>query len=311
MKTIVLGATGRLGREVVREFVGAGHQVVAVTRSANPPGNRNALRWVTLDARDVAGHHTLFAHADCVIDARNQRYDDWSGYPAMITATLAALEGTQARYVYVDNLYLYGRPPSSDAVDETAPRMPVSEKGRIRCDIEAQLQVAMRDHAIVIVRFPDFYGITTDPLPRALRWFGPPTLAHQFIHVPDAAHAVRLLAEELAAYGDIWHVTGAEPITGDALRDITQQVVGRPVRLHVIGPALVHLMGLVYGPARGLRETQYLWQTPVTLSMAKFASRFDTRFIHSHVNALREIVQKTGGTSQAINSSAAFMEIGQ
>ncbi len=149
---------------------------------------------------------------------------------------------------------------------------------------------AMLKHPITIARFPDFYGISTDPLPRSVRWFGPPRLAHQFIHIPDAAHAVRLLAEDEQSAGKVWHVTGAEPITGYQLRDIAREVTGRAVRLTVMSPGLIRLMGLGFAPARGLVETQYLWRSPMWLDATKFATRFGTQFIHTHREALQAIV---------------------
>jgi nucleoside-diphosphate-sugar epimerase len=294
MKCVILGATGRLGQQVVGACVAAGDEVVAVTRGGPPPGSPAVVRWETLHPADVGGHHRLFAQADSVVDARNQRYDDWSRYPAMIAHTLTALEDTHAHYVYVDNLYLYGRPTTTKPVDEATARQPVSVKGQIRREIEQRLMMAMPRHAITIARFPDFYGISTDSLPRGLRWFGPPELAHQFIHIPDAAHAVRSLAEDVQTAGDVWHVTGADPITGYQLRDIAREVTGRATRLTVLSPVMVRLMGLGFAPARGLVETQYLWQSPVLLDATKFRTRFGTHFIHTHRDALKAILARRG-----------------
>lgn len=249
MKVVVLGATGRLGQEVVRECQKAGHSVMAVTRSARPILSEPATSWITLSPGDVAGHHRLFGEVDCVIDARNQRYDDWSEYPAMIDHTLSALDGTDARYVYVDNLYLYGYTPSLDPVDEFVLRRPVSKKGKIRLNIEAQLLSKMMDRAIAILRFPDFYGIVTDPLPRALRWFGPSSLPHQFIHIPDAAHALLCVAEDPSAFGTVWHVSGDDPITGHRLRELASEITGKRVSLHLMGPMMVRGLGVVFAPA--------------------------------------------------------------
>ena len=291
MRVVVLGATGRLGRHVVHECVGTGHEVVAVTRGEPPADGHGTVRWATVQPEDVEAHHRLFSQTDGVLDARNQRYDDWSRYPAMVDATLAALRDTRARYVYVDNLYAYGVPATSAPVDENTPRRPVSVKGQIRRDIERGLIAAMTTHPVTIVRFPDFYGISTDPLPGSLRWFGPPALSHQFIHVPDAAHAVRLILQDPTAAGEVWHVAGAAPITGYQLRDVARGITGRPTRLTVMGRGLVRVLGLISGPARGLVETQYLWETPMFLDASKFGSRFDTRFFHTHREALREIME--------------------
>ncbi len=296
MKYIILGATGRLGQHVVRACIAAGDEVVAVTRGGKSPEAHAVPRWATLHPDDVTGHHRLFAEADCVVDARNQPYDDWSRYPAMIAGTLAALEDTETHYVYVDNLYLYGRPTTTVPVDETTARQPVSVKGHIRYQVEQQLLATMLKHRITIARFPDFYGISTDSLPRSVRWFGPPSLAHQFIHIPDAAHAVRLLAQDEQSAGKVWHVTGAEPITGYQLLDMAREVTAHAVRLTVMSPGLVRLMGLGFAPARGLVETQYLWRQPMLLDQTQFATRFGTHFIHTHREALQAIVnERLGG----------------
>ncbi len=247
-------------------------------------------RWQTLQPEDIAGHHCLFSEADCVVDSRNQRYDDWSGYPSMIEATLTALEGTVSRYIYVDNLYLYGSPAASVPIDETVPRRPISIKGMIRHEIEARLLKVMPMRSVTIARFPDFYHISTDTLPKTLRWFGPPAQPHQFIHIPDAAKAIRLLIENEDSAGHIWHVVGDNPVTGYQLLEIARAATGGATRLRVISPVMVRLLGLGFAPARGLVETLYLWTSPVILDATKFRQRFGHQFIHAHQDVLRELV---------------------
>ncbi|PSR34293.1 MAG: hypothetical protein C7B46_06095 [Sulfobacillus benefaciens] len=290
MPIVVLGASGRLGRAILHELSAAGASVIAVSRSATPRPEISQVTWASLDSDDIQSHHALFSTAECVIDARNQRYDDWSGYPAMIAATLTALQNTDARYIYVDNLYLYGRSFTSEPVTEDQARNPVSEKGRIRLSIETALRQVMPVHPILIARFPDFYNISTDSLPRAIRWFGPPELEHQFIHPRDAAHAISVLSAAPWAFGEIWHVVGPETINGHRLRAIASRIIGRQVKLQVLGPTAIHILGLISLEARGLRETQYLWNEPVTLNMAKFSQHFDTSFLHGHHEALEDIL---------------------
>lgn len=101
---------------------------------------------------------------------------------------------------------------------------------------------------------------------------------------------MRLLAEDVQTAGGVWHVTGSDPITGYQLRDIAREVTGRATRLTVMSPGMVRLMGLGFAPARGLVETQYLWQSPVLLDATKFGTRFGTQFIHTHREALQAIV---------------------
>lgn len=58
-------------------------------------------------------------------------------------------------------------------MDEIAARQTVSVKGQIRGGVEQQLMMAMPNHPITIAQKP--------------AGFGPPALAHQFIHIPDAS----------------------------------------------------------------------------------------------------------------------------
>ncbi|SMC03874.1 Nucleoside-diphosphate-sugar epimerase [Sulfobacillus thermosulfidooxidans DSM 9293] len=294
MNIVVLGASGRIGRAILQEFNDQSSVLTAVSRFVKQSSPvHSQIRWVSLDPHDVSGHHALFLNADIVIDARNQRYDDWSGYPAMIDATLAALETTKAHYVYIDNIYVYGRPASSSRVAEDIVRHPISVKGKIRLDIENRLRDLMaQGQPIMIVRFPDFYDISTDPLPRFLRWFGPPHLPHQFISTRDGAQALYRLVMDPDAYRKIWHVAGDEPITGLGLQKIAQEILGRKLPLWVFGPRLVKLLGFVNAPARGLQETQYLWQYPVILNTDKFVNRYGSAFIHSHQAVIRELLNR-------------------
>lgn len=292
LRVAILGASGRLGRALRAEFGSRDHQIVAVTRSpAKASQTGGSVTWTAAGSDDVKALHRLFLESDLVVDARNQRYDDWSRYPSMIGSTMRALDGTRARYAYVDNVYLYGRAASAEPLTEEARRQPISLKGRYRLAVEGALFRGMADgRQIVIVRFPDFYGISTDPLTQGrLRWFGPPALCHQFIHVPDAARALRLLATDSDAYQRAWHVAGANPVSGSELARIAANVLGRAVRLQRFSPTAVAVLGLVNVGAHGLRETQYLWYHPLILDTTAFTRRYPSEFIHGHEDALREI----------------------
>ena len=286
---MILGATGRIGRSLVREVRHQGVAVVAVSRSSQHAG-QDGVRWVALEPDNVEGHRKIFERADAIIDARNQRYDDWSAYPAMIRATLSALGQSVVPYTYVDNVYCYGR-PQGDSIREDAPRLPVSRKGRYRVEVERMLLQAVESgRRVQIVRFPDFYGISTDSLEQGtLRWFGPPVLAHQFIHIPDAARAAWLLTSDTHAPLGVWHVAGDSPVAAEKLRETAQSALKRPVRLRVFPRLAVAAAGMANPQIRGLVETQYLWRTPLALNTEKFESRYGTEFRHSHQYALEEI----------------------
>lgn len=301
----VLGATGRIGLPIVRQALARGWRVTAVGRSivalqqlaaglGNPPGLRCAAdgvqSWETLVP--------IVEKLDAVIDARNQRYDDWSGYPRMIEQTLGALTITRVPYLYIDNVYLYGV-TGNKPVAEAAPPRPVSEKGRVRMEVARMLD----NHAArsVVVRFPDFYGPGVGPGPLSglhrgvVYWFGPPDLPHQWIHVEDAARAVLSLAETAGTGGRVWHVSGPDPLSGYQLRQLAGEAAGR--RMHLVRvPALaIWAMGLFDHQARGFRETRYLWESPLILDGSQFLARFPKWRFRSHLQTLREVAARVGG----------------
>lgn len=304
----VLGATGRIGLPVVRQALARGWRVTAVGRSAGPLlqlaaglGNPPGLRSIADRVQSWETLVPIVEELDAVIDARNQRYDDWSGYPRMIEQTLRALTITRVPYLYIDNVYLYGV-AGHNPVAESAPLRPVSEKGRMRMEVARMLE----NHAArsVVVRFPDFYGPGVGPGPLSglhrgvVYWFGPPDLPHQWIHVEDAARAVLFLADTAGTAGRVWHVPGPAPLSGHQLRKLAEEAAGRRVRLLRVPALAIWAMGLFDRQARGFRETRYLWEFPLILDGSRFLTKFPKWRFRSHLETLREAVafarHKTG-----------------
>jgi putative NADH-flavin reductase len=100
MRVTVLGATGRIGTEVVRQALAAGHEVVAVVRDpgrlAMPTGSR--LGVVTADVMDPAQLGPAVKGADAVVSALGPR----PGGPTSVLADsarsiLTALDQTGVR----------------------------------------------------------------------------------------------------------------------------------------------------------------------------------------------------------------------
>ncbi|MHB1955742.1 MAG: Rossmann-fold NAD(P)-binding domain-containing protein [Sulfobacillus sp.] len=293
---VVLGARGRLGRALVTEVSSHGIVVTAVSRFPEAVSRSTpAVRWECLSPEDSAGHRRLFSTATHVMDARNQRYDNWSQYPKMISHTLQALQGTGARYLYIDNVYCYG-PTGLDVISEDAPRHPSSRKGMIRLTVEEMVMNAKTIEPVATIRFPDFYNITTDSLSQdRLRWYGDRNLPHQFIHTADAARAVWQIAMDSRAYHQIWHVAGAPPVSAGDLQALARRVLDRPIRLHMISPAMISLLGLVNRDARGFRETRYLWDQPLILDDSKFHRQYGKSEFLTHAQALKDLDRNSAG----------------
>ena len=166
------------------------------------------------------------------------------------------------------------------------PQQPSTRKGRIRRDMESELeQRAARRLRSVVLRAGDFYGAgtgswfdmaITKSLPQGkLVYPGPLGVPHAWAYLPDLARAFVALADR-AAQGELpafsrFHFAG-HTTTGEALLDgienaaksLDLQPAGGFRRGGFPWPVL-RLGGLVWPMWRELVEMAYLWRVPHAL----------------------------------------------
>src|SRR5690606_13945574 len=116
---LILGASGKVGRNFGRAFAAAGWQVRNYDRQA---GNMAAAAM----------------GADVIVNGLNPpNYHNWDRLVPEITAdVLAAARASGATVIVPGNVYVYGDQPGP--WDAVTPHRPVSRKGRIRAEMEAQ-----------------------------------------------------------------------------------------------------------------------------------------------------------------------------
>ncbi|MGW1063067.1 NAD(P)-dependent oxidoreductase [Streptomyces aureus] len=103
MKLTVLGATGGIGQEIVRQALGAGHQVTAVVRDpARLSVTGAGLEVVRADLADPGPLRPAVAGRDAVLSGLGARSRKDAGVAARLTRTvLAAMEAEQTRRLLV------------------------------------------------------------------------------------------------------------------------------------------------------------------------------------------------------------------
>lgn len=69
MKVVLYGASGRAGSRILNELIGRGHEVVAITRKANGPKQREDITTTSDDLSDVSRTAQVIQGADAVISA--------------------------------------------------------------------------------------------------------------------------------------------------------------------------------------------------------------------------------------------------
>ena len=286
---LVLGATGGIGGEMVRQLRAAGWRVRALARGELPSPRNDGVIWLRGDAMVAAD--VLAASQGCavIVHAVNPPgYRDWDKLVLpMLDNSIAAARLEHATIVLPGTIYNYG----SDAFPvllEDAAQQPSTRKGAIRVELEARLQRASAQGArVLIVRAGDFFGpqagnswfaqglVKPGQPVRTVQYPGRPGIGHQWSYLPDVARAmVELLAIRagLPAFAR-FHLAGHWDHDGRqmtaAIARVVQQATGRAPRIKPFPWWLMNLAAPFVATLRELREMRYLWQTPVRMDNAK------------------------------------------
>jgi 2-alkyl-3-oxoalkanoate reductase len=233
MRVFVAGATGVLGRRLVTNLSGRGHEVVGLSRSRE---NDEAIRASGGEARrgelfDVnslviaaEGSDVIVRAATAIPSGARFRREDWVPNDRVRTEGTKALVEACARLrakAYVqEGIVWIAVPPDSSAFDETAPTIPrlwfgaAAEAERIAQD------AAARDGFVAAtVRFGAFYSADSEQT----RYMGArlargklPIIGRgdnfwSCIHVDDAADAMSVVIE--AQRSGIWHAVDSRPVS--------------------------------------------------------------------------------------------------
>jgi nucleoside-diphosphate-sugar epimerase len=234
MKILIAGATGVLGRRMVKEFVGRGHEVVGLARSEASKATVDLLgaEGVVGDIFDAESLVGRVDHADVVIHAATSiptkaktNPDDWALNDRLrregTKALTAAAQKLGAKSYIQQSIVWVARPGDDSFFDETTKVEKPGKLYRSALDGENIAFEAGEKHGfkVAVLRCGGFYsadarhtrmlgeGLSKRRLP--LIGGGPAVQAN--IHVDDAANAFIATAE--AGKQGLWHVTDDTPAT--------------------------------------------------------------------------------------------------
>jgi len=286
---LVLGASGGIGGETMRQLMAAGWTVRALKRGlAQPSETRDGVLWLRGDALVREDVQRAAAGVAVIVHAVNPPgYRNWKDWVLpMIDNAIAAAVAERATIVLPGTLYNYGA-DAFPVIGEDAPQHPATRKGAIRVELERRVEDATRRGArAIIVRAGDFFG------PRVgNNWFsqglirpGRPVTAvnvpgrrgvgHQWAYLPDVARTMVELLERahgLPAFAR-FHVAGHWDPDGRSMAEAIARVVerrgGTRPRIAAFPWWLIRLAAPFVVTLRELLEMRYLWQQPVRLDNA-------------------------------------------
>ncbi len=282
---------GPVGRELTRRLARRRDLSVKVMQRRAPKDLPDGVGFVAGDAT-VAADVDLVAqgasHIVCTVGFP-YRAEVWqAAWPAAMEAMLAAATRNRARFVFADNLYMYG--PVDGPLHEDLPLKAVGGKPGVRAQITRTWQTAHAGGTVraVAVRASDFYGpdvpnsvISEYGVKRMLA--GQSALVphdahhpHDFTYVPDFARALETLIDAPDdAYGEVWHVPNFRPTqTLRALLEKAAQMMGVAPKIMVIPPWLRPVLALVSPDIKAMREMRFQTDRPYIVDHSKFAARF-------------------------------------
>src|SRR5271157_5886757 len=288
MKRVVVFGYGPVGREITALLTARGDNVLVAQRSA-PKQLPAGATFIHCDVTNPASVAAAAAGRDITICTVGFRYIArvWErAWPAAMNAILSACGKAGARFVFADNLYMYG--PVTVPLTETMPLTSYGQKPRIRAEITRLWQDAHAAGRVkaVAVRASDFHG---PDVPNSILSMGvsrmvagkaalvpfSPDHPHDQAYVPDFARAVVTLCDAPDdAYGQAWHVPNAPTHSLRELLALAAKIAGVPLRMVVLPTWLQPILGIAVPELRSLIEMRFQTDRPYYVDAGKFRARF-------------------------------------
>ena len=280
---------GAVGRETVKLLVARGDKV-RVAQRAQPRGLFIEAEFTPADVLNPESVVNACAGSDAVICCLGFPYNSriWNkNWPKAMTNLLSACEKAKARFIFADNLYMYG--PQTGTLIEDKPLTDFGRKPKLRADITRFWQEAHAQGRVqaVAVRASDFYGpdvptsvISVHAVKNLLAGKAavapyPVIFPHDITYVPDFARAlVTLLDAPAETYGQAWHVPNAPAKTHRALIEQAAALIGVEPQMRVIPEYLLQLAGLFKRETYELIEMRFQVDRPYLVNTQKFSKRF-------------------------------------
>jgi nucleoside-diphosphate-sugar epimerase len=287
MLTTILGAGGSIGNELGALFVARNAPLRLVGRNPKPLAGAQAFK-ADLSDRDETIQAVSGSSLVCLLVGLRYDLAIWRElWPRIMENTIEACKRAQAKLLFFDNVYMYGR--VEGPMTEQTPSAPCSKKGAVRAKIATMLtdQVRAGNLTAMIARSADFYGPNTqNGVPNLLvfepfakgataSWLVNPMVPHSLTFTPDAARGVAMLVERQSAWNQIWHLpTAPDPPTGKAFIEMAAAEFGVSPKYRVLSRPMLRIAGLFDATVRESYEMLYQSDAPYLFDSTKFATEF-------------------------------------
>ncbi|MEV0621495.1 sugar nucleotide-binding protein [Nonomuraea sp. NPDC050404] len=265
MKVLIVGGSGFLGGELVRQCAAAGHEAGATYLTR--PGEAAQARWLRLDVRrrdDVAAVLDAF-RPEVTINAAYRQSDwastaDGAAHVAVAVARLGRRQGGRLVHVSTDAVFSGAKA----LYDETCPPDPVNAYGAAKAAAETAVRAVLPGAAIVRTSLIIGHGESVHEarVRSLISGSGPGVLFTDDVRCPVHVSDLAAALLEVAAWTDDGVVQAAGPAGGvPHTAGQTGEVAHTPGHggvLHVAGVDAVsrYELGVLIARRDGLDETR-------------------------------------------------------
>ncbi|WP_423147285.1 NAD-dependent epimerase/dehydratase family protein [Rubrolithibacter danxiaensis] len=284
----ILGAGGPISNALTRELSKTTETVRLISR--REIATRGNTTWKKGDLLNFSEISSAVKGSSVIYLCAGLKYDKeiWrQQWPIIIKNVINAAKENNARLIFFDNVYMYGR--VKGPMTETTPYNPSSVKGEIRAKIADTLmqEVKAGNLRASIARGADFYGATDsmnsffdmmvlDKLSnnQTPQWIGNVNTLHSFTYVPDAAKGMYLLGQNPKSDNQIWHLPTAPAIKGKEFIRLAADIFNKHPKFTKINKLMLQLVGLFNPVVKGTVEMYYQYQYDYNFNSDKFEKAF-------------------------------------
>lgn len=288
MKHIMLGAGGSISKVLTEELLADGQKIKLVSRKGfSIEGAESAKADLTDKESAIAAiekSSTVYLLVGLPYNLEIWRRQ----WPLIMKNVVEACEQKNARLVFFDNIYAYGRVDGN--ITEDRPYKPSSKKGEIRARIADYLmgESGKGNVKAMIARAADFYGPYSEKTSLPFVFYFSRLAAgkrawvlanadkkHSYTYTGDCGKALHLLGTADDVYDQVWHLPTAAPaLTGKEFIKIVAAKIGVEPNYSVLKSWIIRLSGLFDRDVKEVYEMLYQNRYDYIFDSSKFEKRF-------------------------------------
>jgi nucleoside-diphosphate-sugar epimerase len=284
----ILGSGGAIGIDLARELKKYSDKIRLVSRSPKKVNEDDELFSCNLTDHTLVETALKGVEIAYLTVGLQYRTKVWQKeWPLIIRNVISACKKHKTKLVFFDNVYMYNPKKLSPMTEETEV-LPSSEKGKVRAEIARIILDEIKTGKLqaLIARSADFYGpgiknsVFNETVVKNLKagkkanWFCSVNFKHSFTYTPDAAKATALLGNTGDAYGQVWHLPTAPPLTGKEWIEIVSKELGVKPGIQVIPKFVIKIVGLVNPLMKEFVEMIYQYDRDYDFDSSKFETVF-------------------------------------